>query len=179
VSVHQYSWTTRALHWLMAAMILSMLFIGAAMVASVQDYRWLVAIHRPLGIAILVLAIVRFVNRQRTVLPDFPPTVPPFERRVVMISERLLYGLMFALPLVGWGMLSAGHYPIVLAGSLRLPPILPHSLPLYAFLRSAHTALAYLFFAVILAHLSGVLLHTIVLRDRLLLRMVPWRPKDP
>jgi len=28
-------------------------------------------------------------------------------------SERLLYSLMFALPLVGWGMLSAGHHPIV------------------------------------------------------------------
>jgi cytochrome b561 len=179
VRVHQYSWATRALHWLMAAMILSMLFIGAAMVASVQDYRWLVAIHRPLGIAILVLAIVRFVNRQRTVLPDFPPTVPPVERRIVMVSERLLYGLMFALPLVGWGMLSAGQYPIVLVGSLRLPPILPHSLGLYAFLRSTHTVLAYLLLAVFLAHLSGVLLHTIVLRDRLLLRMVPWRPKDP
>jgi cytochrome b561 len=175
MSTQQYSWTSRILHWLMAVLILSMLFIGVAMVASVDSYRCLVAIHRPLGIAVLLLAVVRLVNRQLTKLPPFPPTVLPLERRVVTASERLLYGLMFALPLVGWGMLSAARYPVVLFGSVRLPPILPHSLALYTFLRSTHTVLAYLFFAVFVAHLSGVLLHTIVLRDGILLRMVPWR----
>jgi cytochrome b561 len=174
VSAHQYSWIARILHWLMAVMLLSMLFIGAAMVTSVDHYRWLVALHRPLGIAVLLLAIVRLVNRQLTTLPPFPATVLPFERRVVTASERLLYGLMFALPLVGWGMLSAARYPVVLFGDVRLPPILPHNPALYACLRWTHTLLAYLFFAVFLAHLSGVLLHAIVLRDGVLLRMVPW-----
>jgi cytochrome b561 len=174
MSTPQYAWTSRILHWLMAAMILAMVFIGAAMVASVDSYRGLIAIHRPLGIAVLVLAAVRLVNRHLTKLPPFPPTVLPLERRVVTASERLLYGLMFALPLVGWGMLSAARYPVVLFGDVCLPPILPHSLPLYAVLRSTHTVLAYLFFAAFLAHLSGVLLHAIVLRDGVLLRMVPW-----
>ena len=71
-------------------------------------------------------------------------------------------------------MLSAERYPIVLVGALHLPPILPHSLWLYELLRTAHTVLGYLFFAMFLAHLSGVLLHAIVLRDGLLSRMVPW-----
>jgi len=30
------------------------------------------------------------------------------------------------MPLVGWAMLSAARYPIVLYGALHLPPILPH-----------------------------------------------------
>jgi cytochrome b561 len=38
------------------------------------------------------------------------------ERFLASSSEKLLYALMFALPLVGWGMLSAGHYPIVMFG---------------------------------------------------------------
>ena len=50
-------------------------------------------------------------------------------------SEVLLYTLLFVLPLVGWGMLSAARYPIVLYGPLHLPPILPHSVMLYAFLQ--------------------------------------------
>ena len=41
------------LHWTMAAMVLTMLGIGVAMVASLADYHTLVSIHRPLGIAIL------------------------------------------------------------------------------------------------------------------------------
>ena len=54
---------SRLLHWLMAAMILAMLFIGFGMVATVSKrYEILVSIHRPLGIAILILVVVRLVN---------------------------------------------------------------------------------------------------------------------
>lgn len=40
---------SRLLHWLMAAMIVAMLFIGVGMAASVSPrYELLVSIHRPL-----------------------------------------------------------------------------------------------------------------------------------
>jgi cytochrome b561 len=175
----QFALLSRILHWLMAAMLLAMLFIGVAMVASLSNYHRLLAIHRPLGIMILILAIIRLVNRLLTTLPPFPPTMSNSERRIATASERLLYALMFALPLVGWGMLSAGHYPIVMFGPVHLPPILPANPTLYAVLRKTHTILAYLLFAAFLAHLAAVLLHTLVLRDGLLNRMALWpvRPR--
>lgn len=158
----------------MAAMLLTMLFIGVAMVASVGNYHKLVALHRPLGIAILILVIIRVINRMFTTLPPFPPTMSPLERRVAMASEKLLYLLMFLLPLVGWGMLSAGNLPIVMFGPVHLPPILPAHPTLYAFLRKTHTVLAFLLFFTFLAHLTAVLFHTLVIQDGLLNRMVPW-----
>jgi cytochrome b561 len=175
----QFALLSRILHWLMAAMLLTMLFIGVAMVASLGNYHVLVAIHRPLGMMILVLAAVRLVNRLLTTLPPFPPTMSPLERRLASASERLLYTLMFALPLVGWGMLSAGHYPVTMFGPVHLPPILPANPILYAILRKTHTILAYLLFIAFLAHLGAVLFHTIVMRDGLLNRMALWpvRPK--
>jgi cytochrome b561 len=171
---NQFAIFSRILHWLMAAMLLAMLFIGVAMVASLGNYHWLVAIHRPLGIMILILAAIRLINRLCTTLPPFPPTMLPRERWVASASERLLYALMFALPLVGWGMLSAGHYPIVMFGPVHLPPILPASPALYAALRKTHTVLAYLLFLTFLGHLSAVLFHTLIIRDRLLDRMAVW-----
>jgi cytochrome b561 len=171
----QFTLLTRILHWLMAALLLAMLFIGAAMVTSLADYHLLVSIHRPLGIAIFLLVIVRFINRLLTTLPPFPSTMSAQERRIAHYSELLMYSLMFILPLVGWAMLSAGSYPIVLLGPLHLPPILPHNLLAYTLLRKAHTLLAYLFFFTILAHLTAVLVHTLVLRDGLLKRMLPWK----
>jgi cytochrome b561 len=48
------------------------------------------------------------------------------ERLAAWASEYTMYGLIFVLPLVGWGMLSAARYPVVLFGSLHLPFILPH-----------------------------------------------------
>ena len=90
----QFALQSRILHWLMAAMLLAMLFIGVTMVASLGDYHRLVAIHRPLGIVILILAAIRFANRMCTKLPPFPPAwmddthrVPGCQSRVWMQAE--------------------------------------------------------------------------------------------
>jgi cytochrome b561 len=170
----QFAWLSRILHWLMAAMVLTMLFIGIAMVASLGYYHALVSVHRPLGIAILILAVVRLINRLCTTLPPFPPMMSQWERRVATGSEWWLYTLMLAQPLVGWGMLSAANFPIQMFGPVHLPPILPVNSTLYAVLRQTHTILAFLFFLTILAHITAVLFHTLVIRDGLLNRMVPW-----
>ena len=163
----------RALHWTMAAMVLTMLGIGFTMIASLADYHSLVSIHRPLGSGILVLVVVRFVVRQLSPLPPFPPTMSRLEHLAATASEYTMYGLMFVLPLVGWGMLSAAHYPIVLFGSVHLPFILPEDPMLYSVLRRAHTILAYFFFLTFIAHFGAILFHTLIVRDGILKRMAP------
>jgi cytochrome b561 len=163
---------SRILHWTMAAMIVAMLFIGVGMAASVSSrYELLVAIHRPLGIAIFVLCLIRILNRFINPPPELPDTLPSLQRIAAKASHFTLYALMFIMPLVGWGMLSAASYPIVLYGPLRLPPILPHDLTLYAWLRDLHTGLAYLFFATILAHFGAALFHGLIRRDGVLKSM--------
>src|SRR5437660_3463497 len=154
----QFAGFSRLLHWTMAGMVLTMLCIGVAMVVSLASYHVLVSIHRPLGIAILILVVVRFVNRLLNSPPPFPATMSRAERLAATASEYTMYGLMFVLPLVGWGMLSAARYPIVLYGPLHLPNILPHNATLYAVLRRAHTILAYLFFLTFVAHFGAILL---------------------
>jgi cytochrome b561 len=170
----------RILHWAVAAMVLTMLGLGVTMVASLADYHVLVSIHRPLGVAILILVVVRFVVRRLSRLPPFPPTMSRLERGAAEATEYTMYGLMFALPLIGWSMLSAARYPVMLFGSVRLPFILPHDALLYAILRKTHTVLAYLLFLTILAHFGAILFHTLIVRDGMLLRMVPWnvRPRE-
>src|SRR5229473_1153222 len=176
----QFAVFSRLLHWTMAVMVLTMLCIGVTMVASLANYHVLVSIHRPLGIAILILVVVRFVNRLLNPPPPFPATMSRAERLAASASELTMYGLMFVLPLVGWGMLSAARYPIVLYGSVHLPFILPHNTMLYAALRQAHTILAYLFFLTFLAHFGAILFHTLIVKDGILKRMAPWniRPRE-
>src|SRR5271170_3503374 len=104
----QFALLSRILHWLMAALLVAMLFIGVSMVAKVGDYHWLLSLHRPLGILILILAAIRLVTRLLTPTPELPPGMSQMERLVVKMSEYVLYFLFIALPLVGWAMLSAG-----------------------------------------------------------------------
>jgi cytochrome b561 len=162
----RFSPLQRALHWLMAAMVIAMLFIGIGMVSTVEPRYWtLVSIHKPLGIAILLLVIVRLWVRVRRGAPPLPSDLPPWQATAAKASHALLYGLMVLMPVIGWSMLSAGGYPVVLWGPLRLPPIAPHDEALHAVLRGAHTWLALLLFATVLLHLAAALFHALARRD--------------
>jgi cytochrome b561 len=175
VPILRFKALSRILHWTMAVLVLAMLFIGIGMVASLTDYHWLVSIHKPLGILILILVAIRLVNRLLNPAPPLPAGMPAWQRFAAHASHVVLYVLMFALPLVGWGMLSAAGYPIVLYGPLELPPILPHDAALYAVLRTAHTVLAFLLFATFIAHLGAALMHALIFRDDVFPSMAPWR----
>ena len=171
----QFTALMRLFHWLTAALVLTMLGIDVAMVASLADYHRLVSIHRPLGILMLIVVVIRFVNRHYSTLPPFPATMSPRARSISSASELFLYALLVVQPLVGWGMLSAASYPMMLYGSIHLFPILPHDVTLYAVLRRAHTVLAYLLFLTFLAHFGAVLFHSWVVRDGTFSRMAPWK----
>jgi cytochrome b561 len=169
---------SRLMHWSMVAMVIAQLLLGVTMVASLSYYPLLLAIHRPLGVAILVFAVIRLANRLTHHPPPFLATMSRAERRIATWSEYLLYALLLAQPLVGWAMLSAARYPIVLYGPVHLPGIAPHSITLYAVLRLSHSILALLLFLTFTAHMSAVLFHTFVLRDGILDRMALWPTKS-
>jgi len=176
----RFSLVSRWLHWLMAVMVLVMLFLGIGMAASVSErYTLLAAVHRPLGLAILVLVAIRLVNRLLHPPPPLPDSLPPLQRVAAQTSHVLLYALMFILPLLGWGMLSAAPYPVVIFGSLPLPPILPQNPALYALLRKLHTDCAYVLFAVFLAHLGAALMHAMIRRDGVFESMASWGRRKP
>ena len=174
----QFVLAARVLHWLMAALILSMLFIGVGMVASVSErHEWLVSIHKPLGIAILILAVVRLIVRLRNPPPPLPSDLPAVQKLAAHASHWLLYLLMLVIPIVGWAMLSAGGCPVMLSDSLRLPPIFPVSPVAFAVLRHAHAWLAMLLFLTFLAHLGAALYHGLIRRDGVLWSMIGNRSK--
>jgi cytochrome b561 len=177
----RFALPSRILHWLMAPMVIAQLFIGVTMVASLAYYPLLLAIHRPLGVAILAFAVVRLANRLTHRPPPFLATMSRAERLIATWSEYLLYALLLVQPLIGWAMLSAARFPITLWGPVRLPGIAPHDIDVYAVLRQCHSVFAFLLFATFTAHMCAVLFHTLVLRDRLIDRMAVWpsKPASP
>jgi len=173
----RFTLPSRVLHWLMAPMVIAQLLIGMTMIAALSYYPLLLAIHRPLGLLILLFALIRLANRLTHRPPPFLATMSKTERRIATWSEYLLYALLLVQPLSGWAMLSAARFPITLLGPLALPGIAPRNIDVFAVLRECHSLFALLLFVAFTAHLTAVLFHTLVLRDRLLDRMALWRAK--
>jgi len=148
----------RVLHWLMAVLILAMLFIGVSMVADLSlRHPVLISLHKATGLALLVLVVLRIAVRLTLPHPPLPNDLPKLQRWAAGASHLLLYGLMLAMPLLGWAMLSAGDYPR----------------ELYAVLRQAHGWAGYLLFATVLVHVGAALMHAWVRRDGVLRSMWP------
>jgi cytochrome b561 len=164
----------RLLHWLMAICILAMLFIGVGMVSTITPKSLtLIQIHKPLGMAILVLALIRLGLRLRYGAPALPADLPEPMKLAAHLSHYIFYVLMIGMPLLGWGMLSAASYPVVLFGGVHLPSILPLNDSLHAVLWDAHRYLAFAFFALILLHVAAALFHALVRHDGVFAAMAP------
>lgn len=166
----RYSLSVRIMHWLVAALVFTMLIVGFALANALADYTALLMLHKTLGALIFVVMIVRVVNRLREHAPTLPATVGRWERRAVIGSEVTLYAALLAQPVVGWAMLTAAGLPVIIGG-VRLPSIVPVDAGLYALLRNGHSVIAYTLVVLVAAHASAVLFHTLTLRDGMLGRM--------
>ena len=175
----RFSSLQRTLHWLMAVCILVMLFVGVGMVSSVAPkYLLLITLHKTLGIAILTLAILRLWVRVRTGAPALPSDLPEPMKLAAHLSHYVLYGLMILMPLLGWALLSAANYPVVLWGGVRLPRIAPASELLHTLLWNAHFYLGFALYALVLMHLAAALFHAFVRHDGVFTSMSPVPLRD-
>jgi cytochrome b561 len=177
---HHFTALQRLLHWLMAICILAMLFIGVGMVSTVAPkYLPLISIHKSLGAAILILALIRLAVRLHDGAPPLPASLPEPMKLAAYLSHYALYGLMIVMPLLGWAMLSAAAYPVVLYGGIHLPSLLPQSDSLHTLLWDAHYYLAFAFFALVLMHIAAALFHALVRRDGVFESMASVRLEAP
>jgi cytochrome b561 len=163
---HRFALLQRLLHWLMAACIFVMLFIGVGMVSTVTPkYLALVLIHKTLGLVLLALVLIRLALRLYYSAPPLPADLPKVMKLGAKLSHQMLYALMIVMPLLGLGMLWAADYPIILYGGIQIPALLPQSDGLHTLLWNAHVYLGFAFFALALLHLAAGLFHALIRRD--------------
>jgi cytochrome b561 len=163
---HRFAPIQRLLHWLMAACIIAMLFIGVGMVSTVAPaYLPLILIHKTLGVTLLVLVVIRLVLRLHYGAPPLPDDLPPAIKLGARLSHLVLYGFMIVMPLLGITMLWAAAYPVVLYGGIQIPALLPQSDRARTLLWNAHFYLGFAFFALVLLHVAAALFHALIRRD--------------
>ena len=169
----------RLLHWLMAACIIAMLFIGVGMVSTITPkYLPLILAHKTLGATHLVLVLIRLALRLYYGAPPLPSDLPETMKFGAKLSHYALYALMIVMPLLGLGMIWAAAYPVVLYGGIHIPPLLPQSDVLHTLLWDAHFYLGFTFFALGLLHIAAALFHALIRRDGVFETITPLPLRD-
>ena len=180
-----YSAVAIALHWLIAALLLTNIGLawyfgtlkGPAEVAPL-------ALHKSIGITVLLLTLLRIVWRLVNRPPPFPATMKPWEVWAARISHFMFYVIMLGMPLSGWAMVSASPlikvHPTVLYGVVPWPAVpyghmdsdTLHGLrKLFA---NTHGLLAWVAYVTIAIHVAAALKHMIIGRDDVMGRMIPF-----
>ena len=170
-----YTRTAMAFHWLLALMILGSLSLGWYMTGlpvSPQRLK-LINWHKWAGITILSLSALRLLWRLTHPAPPLPGTLPAWQRTASQASHAALYGLFFAVPLIGWAYSSAAGFPIVWFGLLALPDWVPKDRALAEAIKPFHAYAAYTLAAIIGVHVLAALKHRFIDRDSVLARMLP------
>lgn len=172
----RYSKLSIALHWLMVLVIAGVFTTielhgkfprGSEMRENLETW------HFMLGLSVLALVIVRIAARFLTPSPAELPA-PAWRKLSSKAVHLALYALMLGMPLAGWTILSAAGQPIPFFG-LELPPLVAPDKELAETIEELHELGGEIGYWLIGLHALAGLFHHYVLKDNVLLRMMPRR----
>jgi cytochrome b561 len=168
-----YTRTAILLHWVIAALVVGNLAGGILSDhVSKATAGAIMSVHKPVGITVLALSLVRLGWRLAHGFPRFPGSTPRWDAVVARATHIAFYVLMIAVPLAGWAMVSAGPRPLEWFGLFPIPK-LPVSEAAADAAYGAHVRLAWLWLLLVVLHVAGALKHHLLDRDDVLARMLP------
>ncbi|OOG22198.1 hypothetical protein B1C78_15505 [Thioalkalivibrio denitrificans] len=177
-TTRSYGLVSQSFHWLVVVLILVQ-YTWAWRIANAEGLRArfeLVTQHKTLGMTILALAALRLAWRLYDPPPPLPDTIHRMEHLAAQVMHRLLYGLIFALPLSGWFYSSAAGLGDYWWGPLSLPTPVATDEALEDILGVIHRGLGLSLAVLAGLHVLAALRHQFLLKDGLLWRMLPrWR----
>lgn len=170
-----YPATSKLLHWLVAACVLTTAPVAIAMgrVGEGPTQDMLYNFHKSLGVLILVLMILRLINRFAVGAPIADPGIERWQKAVSSAVHGSLYVLLVAMPIVGYFANSAYGAPTPFFGLFELPQIVAKNEDLATQLFTIHRLAGFLLILLVLMHVGAALFHYFIRRDTVLQRMLP------
>ena len=164
------------LHWLVALQLLAVyacINLADAFPEDSAPQTALMMWHFMLGLSVLVVALLRIINRLASVTPAALSSTPKWQRRLSATTHLALYALILAMPVLGWLTLSAQGEPIPFFG-VELPPLIAPNHALAKELRQIHETLGVTGYYLIGLHVAAALVHHYAMHDSTLARMLPF-----
>ena len=172
-NTQRYSKVAIALHWIIAVLLIYMLFWGEGLIKSRGAAPAAnPALHVTIGISILILGIARLLWRLiNSPPPDVP--MPAWQKMGSHVVHWLFYALIILLPLTGMAALDRSiggkhpEYAHLTYFNLFAIPHYPQSL-----MGQSHDILSKVGIALLIIHVAAALKHQFIDKDNVIGRMI-------
>jgi len=172
----RYTRTAIVLHWLIAAAITGMVFLGWWMLSIPKDPPGprvsAFNLHKSIGITVFWVMVARLVWRLSHRPPPLPP-LPLWQQRAATGVHALLYTCLFMMPLSGFMASSFSGRAIVYFGH-ALPVWLSRNEAMSEFFYRVHFVVSWVIITAVAIHVLAALRHHWIERDNVLRRML-WQ----
>lgn len=174
----RYGALARGFHWVTAALVATAYLStpsGSEQRAYSAAFDFTRQFHETIGMMVFAIVLLRVLWRLTDSSPEAPP-MPPWMKLAAKLVHWGLYALLVAIPVTGFlGAWWEGHAVTLLAGITFAPALaLAHDLGLTV--TDIHTYLGDAIIWLAGAHAVAALFHHFILRDGVLLSMLPsWR----
>jgi cytochrome b561 len=169
----RYDATSIALHWITVLLVL-LNFASAELwgLFARPTHRMLVVGHMSLGIILSVVVVLRIVWR---LLPghQVEPVSKGWDERLAKAVQYLLYLLLLTQSVLGYIVRWSEGEAMSFFGLLIPPPFAPMTRAWHHTLMERHNQVGWAIVVIALGHGAAALYHHFVLRDRVLVRMLP------
>lgn len=171
----RYGSLSIAFHWMIVLQL-----IGVYACINLTDFfpknsdprKALLMWHYMLGLSVLAVAVLRVANRLSGPVPKALPGTPRWQNALAIATHLALYGLLLAMPILGWLTLSASGQPIPFFGA-TIPPLIGLDKTLAHQIEKIHKTLGVVGYYLIGLHVAAALFHHYLRRDSTLQRMLP------
>lgn len=168
-------------HWLMAIGIFGVFGMGLYMTGIVgitplklKLFNW----HKWLGVGLFVVLVLRVVLKLFSKAPPYPAHWDAKTVLLVRLGHLGLYGLMLAVPLIGYLYSLAAGYPVVWFGVIELPVLMERDEHLRELFKILHEWAAYGLIGLVAGHVVMALKHHLLDKEGILGRMIPSMKAD-
>lgn len=173
----RYDLASILLHWVMALLILVLFLLGWYMVdlpKSSAERTYFFSLHKSVGLTVATLAVLRIGWRIRS--PGLAPAsgLAEWQRRLSVVTHRLLYAFMVLQPLSGYLSSSFSGYTTRFWG-IPLPQWADEDWVVNELFTGVHELSSMALLALISLHFCGALAHLWTGHENVLPRMLPGR----
>ena len=171
----RYGLISRAVHWIIAVLIIALVPLGWYMVGLEYYDPWsydTLEIHKALGMVVLLLASIMISWQIAGRGTRITESRKQWEVIAAKITHHLLYALMLVVPVTGYIISTSAGAGVAIFGLFEVPAVLPKSVPLRDVAISVHYYFAYAGVALIALHVAGALKHHFIDGDDTLRRML-------